>query len=279
MFSKRGWWTKSKEKWNFERQDKGKQNIKQKRKKRRILKTSLFREQQKTLKLQENSQFGPFTKQKHKNTEQNQQNHQKNKKTDKKHLLHFGKQPPIFGKFLFFFKFHSFMFLQSCVLQKTLKRGVFSRAQLLGITDTSRGPFPKWHFCNQKCHMGFPLCLLKPQFCSVWWLCMGTKKRTISPKQIVAAKMRAFCTFRTQLVFAYFSKNAIKKSIFLHNHPKTQFFCFFLKFSFSNFVIFSLLLCPTLKDKNKKHFSKPLLWHLNNLQRNIFAPLHTICVF
>ena len=45
-----------------------------------------------------------------------------------------------------------------CFAENTIEIVFFSRAQLLGITDSKtpfRGPFPKWHFYNQKCHFGF----------------------------------------------------------------------------------------------------------------------------
>ena len=60
--------------------------------------------------------------------------------------------------FLVIFSTYTLLFLQICVLLKTLWNSVFSRAQLLCITDSKtpfRGPLPKWHFWNQKCHFGF----------------------------------------------------------------------------------------------------------------------------
>ena len=112
------------------------------------------------------------------------------------------------------------------------------------------------------------------------------QKRTIFQKQIVATKMRSFFTFRTQIVFAYFSKNAIsaKKHLLCSQPPKNtifQSFSFFLIFA-SMLFIFSLFLSPTYKRQNKEctFFSEnPLFDTLTNWPKNIFAPLHTICVF
>ena len=98
--------------------------------------------------------------------------------------------------------------------------------------------------------------------------------------------MRTFLTFRTQIVFAYFSKKSHfykKKTIFVHNHPKnTIFLGFFLMFVFQFFSCFLFFFLQHKKDKNKKctfFFETPFFDNLTNCQKNIFAPLHTICVF
>ena len=153
--------------------------------------------------MQENNHLGYFVqKQKHRNTEK------KNKTTKTKHMTKntfcILTNHPLFCQ-NFVFSSCTLSRLQSCVLLKTLY-SVFSRTQLLGITDSKapfRGPFPKWHLCNQKCHFGFspgpaetPIFIV---FCHLEW----PQKRTIFQKQIVATKMRVF-TVRTQIVFAYF---------------------------------------------------------------------------
>ena len=94
--------------------------------------------------------------------------------------------------------------------------------------------------------------------------------------------MRLFCTFQTQIVFAYLSKNVIlkEKIFFFTTTQKHYFLGFFEMFLFHCCHIFSLGLSNIKKFKNKKctsfFFSNPLFWHLDNLQKNIFAP---ICVF
>ena len=85
---------------------KGKERKKQNSKKRRILKTGLLGEQKKTkktLKLQENSLLGPFTKQKNKHTEKKEPNHKKNKTNNKKHPFVCWKTTPYFQLTLFYF--------------------------------------------------------------------------------------------------------------------------------------------------------------------------------
>ena len=80
-----------------------------------------------------------------------------------------------------------------CFAENTIKNSVFSRTQLLGITDSKppfEAPFPKWHFCNQKCHFGFyPVPAGTPIFIVLRHL-EWPQKRTIFQKQIVATKMR-----------------------------------------------------------------------------------------
>ena len=78
----------------------------------------------------------------------------------------------------------------------------------------------------------------------------------------------------------------LNKKLFCSQPPRNIIFCFFLRFSFSMFVflfsfsIFSFLFCFLQHEKNKSDFfSKTLCWHRQNLQQNIFAPLHTICDF
>ena len=68
------------------------------------------------------------------------------------------------------------------------------------------------------------------------------KKGTIFQKQIVATKMRGFFSFRTQIVFDYFSEKwqFTTKNIFSQPPKKHNFLCFFFEififhgFSFSN---------------------------------------------
>ena len=63
-----------------------------------------------------------FTKHKNQNTGNKKQKHQKTKKTYQKNtLLHSGKPPPIFVKFLVFIKVHSFRSTKLCFAENTIK--------------------------------------------------------------------------------------------------------------------------------------------------------------
>ena len=123
------------------------------KKKWRILKTGLLGTQEKnkkTLKFQENSIWGLFPSKKDKNTKKKTKP-PKNKKTNKNNtFLHVGKQPVFWVNLCFSTRW------------KHYKNSVFSRAQLLCVTD-SKTPF--WG---------------ETLFCCVWWLCMVTKKAPCS---------------------------------------------------------------------------------------------------
>ena len=155
---------KQRRKWICKREDKS--NTKQNRKKINSLRQAFCGNKidKEPLKMQENNHFGLLcTKQKHRNTEKpKKQNHQNQKKDQKKHLLPFWQTTPIFVFFFF-----SLSCLQSCVCWKHYKNCVFSRTQLLGITD-SKPPFgaPSQNgtFATKSAILGFPLCLLKPLF-------------------------------------------------------------------------------------------------------------------
>ena len=109
---------------------------------------------------------------------------------------------------------------------------------------------------------------------------MGTKGRTIFPKQIVATKMRTFLTFRTQIVFAYFSKNwhFYKKDHFGSQPPQKQYFSGFSFWNF-RFPIFSCFLFFFRQHKKKKtktkcaHFFKTFFDNLTNCQKYFRTPL------
>ena len=209
---------------------------KQNRKKRRISKTGLLgtQKRKRTLKLQEIA-FWFFSKQKHKDKKQNHHTTKNKQKTPFCMLAN----TPLF--LVMFFSSYTLYFRKAVLRWKHYKNSAFSRTQLLGITD-SKAPFeaPSQNgtFATKSAILGFPLCLLKPLFCSVWWLWMGTKKDHF-PKTDSCNENALFFTFWTQIVSAYFSKNAIsaKNIFFVHNHLKTH-FCFFLTFSFPCFWYF-----------------------------------------
>ena len=138
-------------------------------------------------KCRKNNHFGLFCTNKSTETQRKKkQNHQNQKSDEKKHFVHSGQPPPIFAKFIVFYQVHTpLMAAKLCFRWKHYKNSVFSAEHsFLGITDSKtpfRGPFPKWHFCNQKCHFGFyPCACWNPYFYSVLWLWMGTKKGPFS---------------------------------------------------------------------------------------------------
>ena len=108
---------------------KGRQKENQKRKlnrkKRRILKTGLLgtNKEKKTLKLQENSLWVFFFQTKKIKHTKRKQNHQTTKSTNKQKntFLHVGKHRAIFGKFVLFFKLHSFFSAKLCFAENTIK--------------------------------------------------------------------------------------------------------------------------------------------------------------
>ena len=88
-------------------------------------------------KLQENSLFGPSYKNKRTKT---QRKINKTTKKQIKNFLHVGKQPPIFGKFLFFFNLHSFISAKLCFAENTIKI-VFSAEHSFCISQIVRSTF------------------------------------------------------------------------------------------------------------------------------------------
>ena len=118
--------------------------------------------------MQENSLFGPFlqnTSTKTQATKNKTTKKQKTKKHTKKNLFAFWQTTPIFG--MFFFEVAFFHVYKAVFFWKHYKNSVFSRAQLLGITD-SKTPFrvktQNGTFATKSAILGFPLCLLKPLF-------------------------------------------------------------------------------------------------------------------
>ena len=181
---------------------------KQNRKKRNTLRQAFCGNKidKKPLKLQEIAFLGLFLQNARTKTQRNKkQNHQKAKKTyQKKTFLHF----------------------------EHYKNSVFSRTQLLGITD-SKTPF----------RGKTPIFVVFGDF--EW----APKKSTIFQKQIVATKMRTFfLPSEHKQCLPIFLKNDIftRKTSFLHKRPKnTIFLGFFCNFIFPFFFMFSLFLSPT----------------------------------
>ena len=181
--------------------------------------------------------------------------------------MHFGKQPLILVIFCSF-QFTLFHVCKAVFCWKHYKNSVFSRAQLLGIIDSKAPlsrPLPKMALLQPHVpFVVFPCACWKPYFCSAWWLWMGTKKGPFS-KNRVATKMRVFCTFRTQIVFANFSKKCHfnkKRTFFLHHHAKTLFSGFFFNVPFPFFHLFSFGLSNIKKkrQKQRRHFFQKLFF-------------------
>ena len=81
--------------------------------------------------------------------------------------MHVGKHPRIVGKFVSFFKLHSFISATLCFAENTIKIVFSGRAQLLGITNSKaplEAPSRNDTFATKSAILGFPLCLLKPLF-------------------------------------------------------------------------------------------------------------------
>ena len=149
----------------------------------------------KPLKLQENSLFGPFLQ----NTRtKSQATKNRNTKKQKKHTQKtpfciLANHHPIFVKFLFFMKVHSFRSTKLCLAENTIKI-VFSAEHSFQASQIVKPLLewkPKMALLQPKVPFWvFPCVRWNPYFCSVWWLLMGTKKSDIFQKQIVATKMR-----------------------------------------------------------------------------------------
>ena len=139
-----------------------------------------------TLKLQET---WPFFVSKGKRTNNNTEN--KHKET----TFACWPTPPYFCQPFVIFEVTLFYFCKAVFCRKHYKNSVFRRTQPLGITDSKTplpGPFPKWHFCNQKCHFGFYPVSAKTPIFVVFGDSQGAQKKTNFPKQIVATRMRTF---------------------------------------------------------------------------------------
>ena len=212
----------------------------------------------------------------------------KNKKNIPKNtLLHSGKPPPIFVKFLFFIKVHSFRSTKLCFAENTIKK-VFSAKHSFQASQIVKPLFegkPKMALLQPKVPFWvFPCVRWNPYFCSVWWLLMGTKKSDIFQKQIVATKMRTSFTFWTLSVFAYFSKKwqFYKKKHFSSQPPKnTIFLGFFWNFLFPFFFsCFLFFFFQHKKDKNKKctfFFENPFLTPWQTAKKYFRTPTHYLC--
>ena len=108
---------------------------------------------------------------------------------------------------------------------------------------------------------------------------------TSAANQRIRLSQRKYAFFvhlpNTNSVSLFCEKNAIltKRPFFFTTTPKTLFSGFSLKVSFSICFIFLFWFFQHKKTKTKHFFfSETLFWHPDKLPKNIFAPLHTICV-
>ena len=121
--------------------------------------------------------------------------------------------------------------------RKHYKISAFSRSQLLWITNRKapfRGPFPKWHFCKQKCHFWFSLVPAEAPIFVVFGDFLRAQKRTIFQKQLASTKRRVFYLPNTNSVRLFFWENAIltQKSLLFTTTPKHKFSVSFFHFWF-----------------------------------------------
>ena len=217
--------------------------------------------------MQENNHFGLFwTKQNHRNTE-------RKKKTKPPKPQKWPNKTPFcmlanHPLFLFFIKLHYLMSAKLCFAENTIKIMFSAEHSFLEsqIVKPLSGPLPKMALLQPKCHSGFyPCACWSPNFYSVLPLGMTTKKDHF-PKTDSCNENAFFFTFRTQIVFAYFSKKwqFYKKKTFSSRPPKnTIFLGFVLNFSF--FQFFHIILFPfsnikrTTKIKVHIFFENPFL--------------------
>ena len=182
------------------------------------------------------------------------------------------------------FSTYTLLFLQSCVCWKLYKNSVFSGPQLLCITDSkapSRGPSPKWHFWNQKCHFGFSPVPAETPIFVVFGDCVWSQKKWHSDSVNENAR---FFAFRAQKGFAYLSHkcHSCKRKTFCSQPPNKLFQLYkIVLFRFYSSILFFFL--RHKKDKNKKlhcfffeqkmHcFSNTLFWHPDKHQKTIRTP-------
>ena len=129
---------------------------------------------------------------------------EKNKTTpppaNKNTFLHVGKQPPMFGKFLFFFNLHSFISAKLCFAENTIKI-LFSAVHSFCVSQIAKtlfeAPSQNTPFQSNVPFWVFPCACWNPYFCSVWWVCMVPKKNAF-PKQIVSTKMPFFSSSKNK---------------------------------------------------------------------------------
>ena len=112
---------------------------------------------------------------------------------------------PIFWQISGFFNLHTFISAKLCFAENTIKI-VFS-AESLRASQIAKTPFkaPSQNgtSATKVLFLGFPLCLLKPLFYSVWWFLWSQKKYHFQ-KQIVATKMHVFDLPNTNNVCLFF---------------------------------------------------------------------------
>ena len=147
------------------------------------------------------------------------------------------------------------------------------------IVNPFAGPFPKWRFGFTPVPAEAPIFVVLGDF--EW-----AQKKDHPPKTDSCNKNARFLYLlnTNSVPCFFFLKNAIfiKKKLFSSQPPKKHYFSvlFLRSFFFLIFHLF-LLLQPTKKTKTKtsQFFRNPFFETLTNCPKNIFAPLHTICVF
>ena len=186
------------------------------------------------------------------------------------------------SQFLVNFCFLNLLFLQSCICWKQNKNSVFSRAQLLCITDSKNPlsrPLHKMALLQPKVPFWvFPCACWNPCFCSVWWFCMVTKMYHFPKTDSVNENVHFYLPNTNSVCL--FSKNAIlAKNVLFTTTQKCNFSVFDFSFCFSIFLIFLFCFLQHKKTKTKTHFCwKPYLTPRQPAKK-IFATLHNISDF
>ena len=152
---------------------------------------------------------------------------------------------------LLLFKLHSFISAKLCFAENTIEI-VFS------VDHSFRSPFPKWHFCNQKCHLGFSPVLAETPIFVVFGDFEWAQKKDHFPKTDSCNENAQFFYLpNTNSVCLFFKKmQFLQKNIFfVHNQPKNSIFLGFFFISFSMFSYFLFWFLQHKKDKTKSaHF-------------------------
>ena len=176
----------------------------------------------------------------YKTKEQKQKKNRQNQQTNT--FLHVGKQPLVLVNS--FFNLHP-LFLQSCVEHSFC---VSQRVKPHLETPSQNGTS-----AAKSAMVGFP-------------------------KNRVSTKMRVFFTFRTQIVFAYFSKMSFwQERPFSSKSPKNAIFLFFWNVPFP---FFHFLFCFIQhKNKNAHLFRKPFFDTLTNCPKLLSHPYTLFVIF
>ena len=177
-------------------------------------------------------------------------------------------------------------FCKAVFCWKHYKNCIFSRRQLLGITDSKvpfEAPSHNGAFATNSAIWGFSHVPAETHifivFCHLEW----PQRKDHFQKTNSCNENAPFLYRPNTNSVCLFSKNDIftKKDHFLHNHPKTLFSVFLLEFTFSFFSYLLFYFFQHKKDKNKKctFFPKTLFDTLTNCQKIFSHPCTLFVIF